>query len=151
MEWAVCGSSSWRTTQEGNSDMKFTSVKWGRYFGYMHRPAPFLLTWLLKNHSFYLIQIITGPVYPIRHQLIRYWSESISKLFKNVMFQTFYWFLIGQTCPVCMTTVSPISCPNLTIIYTVFRRINTPGADAQNEPLALSDSNETHRVTHWVP
>ncbi len=35
----------------------------------------------------------------------------------------------------------------LLMIDTVFRRINALGAEAQNEPLSLSDFNETHYVT----
>ena len=35
--------------------------------------------------------------------------------------------------------------------YTVFRRINAPGDEAQNEPLPFPDLNETECVPPWVP
>ena len=35
--------------------------------------------------------------------------------------------------------------------YTVFRRINAPGAEAQNKPLILSDFIEIDYVTSRVP
>ncbi len=37
------------------------------------------------------------------------------------------------------------------IISTIFRRINSPGAEAGNEPLTLSDFNETRSVDTWIP
>ena len=36
-------------------------------------------------------------------------------------------------------------------LYTVFRRINVPGAEAQNEPLTLFDLNETGSVYSRAP
>ena len=35
--------------------------------------------------------------------------------------------------------------------FTIFRRINAPGVEAENEPLALSDFDETNRVDSWIP
>ena len=35
--------------------------------------------------------------------------------------------------------------------HTVFGRINAPGAEAQNKLLTLSDLNDIHYVTPWVP
>ena len=37
------------------------------------------------------------------------------------------------------------------MLHTVFRQINTLGAEAQNESLSLSDLNESHNVDTWIP
>ena len=46
-----------------------------------------------------------------------------------------------------------LSCPvdGQEMMNTVFRRINAPGAEAQNIPLPLLDLNETDYVIPWIP
>ena len=37
------------------------------------------------------------------------------------------------------------------MVFTVFRRINAPGAEAENKPLTLYDFNESHSVDTGIP
>ena len=54
---------------------------------------------------------------------------------------------------------TPLNLPTETLVksihhgkwHTVFRRIHVPGAEAENEPLSLSDFNHINRVNSWTP
>ena len=44
-----------------------------------------------------------------------------------------------------------VSCAFRLYCHTVFHQMNVPGVEAKNEPLSLSDFDETNRVTSQEP
>ena len=52
---------------------------------------------------------------------------------------------------VCICWQSSGTSVDISPTNTVFCQINTPGAEAENEPLILSDFDESRRVDTWMP